>query len=485
MKKYLFMWGQKQSAMITQAMLSQLLTDIDSRGRQVASGIPEDLFFQSNGIFSHYMPGHAIKRMESNGKKMLETDFSNTIFRRIEKHIRAFINFSSKIRRSDFSRYDNGRLLKILEVYEDYLNKTFTFFEFSTPAGTTALVNKVGSILKSSIRGSRLRQQYFVWLCTPAEPDETMKERMDFIKLLDKKTVTSAELKKYALKYPALFFNTYNDRLVLSFLKTKFVQESKTDHRQAVLRMRNALVTAKTRHKLVYNQIKNQRLKYLAETIQKNALARYRLKHIWSGAEYMCLPLIQALHKRTQTTFNNFIETYTFTDLKNLLLNDKQLSKREIEQRKMAFAYYYHHGSLTFLSGKPALALKNRLVSKIQIQERIHGSMRGIPANHGLIKGRVRIVNVKDLRQFIKDRQNFRKGEILVTTMTSPIMVPIVEKAAGIITDEGGITSHAAVVAREFNIPCIVGTHGASSILKTGQMVELNADKGIVQLQKK
>ena len=66
--------------------------------------------------------------------------------------------------------------------------------------------------------------------------------------------------------------------------------------------------------------------------------------------------------------------------------------------------------------------------------------------------------------------------------MTSPIMVSLIEKAAGIITDEGGITSHAAVVSREFGIPCLVGTRRASKIIKTGDEIELDANTGCIKI---
>ena len=124
------------------------------------------------------------------------------------------------------------------------------------------------------------------------------------------------------------------------------------------------------------------------------------------------------------------------------------------------------------------------LFNQEQQIDKITSDIKGSIANKGVVRGLARVVNVKDLNQFIKDSKAFQRGEILVTTMTSPVMVPIIEKAAGIITDEGGITSHAAVVSREFKIPCIVGTHGASSIIKTGDMVKLDADQGVVKIVK-
>jgi len=66
--------------------------------------------------------------------------------------------------------------------------------------------------------------------------------------------------------------------------------------------------------------------------------------------------------------------------------------------------------------------------------------------------------------------------------MTSPDFMPVIKKCSAIVTNLGGITSHAAIISREFGIPCIVGTKNATEILNTGDMVEVDADKGIVRI---
>ena len=74
---------------------------------------------------------------------------------------------------------------------------------------------------------------------------------------------------------------------------------------------------------------------------------------------------------------------------------------------------------------------------------------------------------------------------MLVTTMTQLNMLVFAGKAGVIVTDEGGITSHAAIIARELNIPCIIGTKIATQVLKDGDLVEVDANKGTVKIIKK
>ena len=93
-------------------------------------------------------------------------------------------------------------------------------------------------------------------------------------------------------------------------------------------------------------------------------------------------------------------------------------------------------------------------------------------------QGKVRVI--KDASRI----GQFKKGEVLVTKMTDPDWVPIMKVASAIITDEGGITSHAAIVSRELGIPCIIGTKNATKVLNDGSLVEVRANHGIVKILK-
>ena len=75
-----------------------------------------------------------------------------------------------------------------------------------------------------------------------------------------------------------------------------------------------------------------------------------------------------------------------------------------------------------------------------------------------------------------------KSGDIIVTTMTTPDYLMAMKMAAAIVTEEGGLTSHAAIIARELGIPCIIGTKIATQVFKNGDMVEVDAEKGVVRI---
>jgi len=109
--------------------------------------------------------------------------------------------------------------------------------------------------------------------------------------------------------------------------------------------------------------------------------------------------------------------------------------------------------------------------------EEIVNEIKGMIGNKGKVIGKVRII--LDARGTdIK----INKNEILVTSMTRPEFLPLMQKAAAFITNEGGITSHAAIVAREMNKPAIIGTKIATQVLHDGDLVEVDADNGIVRV---
>jgi len=150
------------------------------------------------------------------------------------------------------------------------------------------------------------------------------------------------------------------------------------------------------------------------------------------------------------------------------------IRKDAVESRKDGFAIYLDRENriACISSAQIAAALESfrLLPQQVGISE-----IRGTTASKGKAIGTVAIV------RGIADLARVKVGDVLVAVTTHPDYTVAMRKASAIITDEGGITSHAAIVAREFSIPCIVGTHCATKLLKDGDKVEVDADAGIVR----
>jgi len=118
-------------------------------------------------------------------------------------------------------------------------------------------------------------------------------------------------------------------------------------------------------------------------------------------------------------------------------------------------------------------------VEEIQMPEEGIEEINGVCASNGKTRGRVKVILNPSL-----DYRKFNQGDILVASMTRPEYVYLMKKASAIITDEGGITSHASIISRELGIPCVIGTRIATKVLKDGMEVEVDANKGIVRIIK-
>lgn len=121
---------------------------------------------------------------------------------------------------------------------------------------------------------------------------------------------------------------------------------------------------------------------------------------------------------------------------------------------------------------RPITTMQGRL--KKGEEKEIQGKeiLKGLAASPGIASGAVKIVKT------LEDLQKIKKGDVLVTKMTNPDMVVTMQKSAAIITDEGGLTAHAAIVSREMGIACVVGTQKATDILKEGDIVTVDGFNG-------
>jgi phosphohistidine swiveling domain-containing protein len=140
----------------------------------------------------------------------------------------------------------------------------------------------------------------------------------------------------------------------------------------------------------------------------------------------------------------------------------------------------YEKGEVRFEYGVNVFEDAQRKIKSIYLKEENTSEIFGVCGSSGKVVGRVRIV------QFVEQQtKEFQDKEILVAGMTRPEYVPLMKKAVAIITDEGGITCHAAIISRELKIPCIIGTKIATQVLHDGDLVEVDADNGVVKIIKR
>lgn len=137
------------------------------------------------------------------------------------------------------------------------------------------------------------------------------------------------------------------------------------------------------------------------------------------------------------------------------------------------FEWAIENGKIYLVQTRPVTAFFEEMgvVPPTEVAEPI---LRGLPASPGIGFGPVKIVSNSSELDKVKN------GDILVTKMTNPDFVPAMKRAAGIVTNEGGLTSHASIVSRELGVPCVVGSMEATTKLKDGQVITIDGARGIV-----
>ena len=175
-------------------------------------------------------------------------------------------------------------------------------------------------------------------------------------------------------------------------------------------------------------------------------------------------------HKLGKSYNEKVLETIAFADIRTLIENPSSLGNYSTFGNTAHRIAYPYGGTVVVetLDQDDYLELKSLLSAEKEPDLPI----RGRSACQGIVEGYVKVVrNLGDLN-------DFKEGWILVAEKTQPSYVMVMKKARGIVTDIGGITSHAAIISREFNIPCIVATSNATKILKDGDFVKVDAFTG-------
>ena len=393
---------------------------------------------------------------------------SKKIFSEIKKESDLLLEISRKISLLEFSALTNRDLLKIFKEWLKQYGKTVSLI---------GAPGRLDEVLENDILNDlgnyniKNKGRIFRIISYSEKPSGIFQEKLDLIKLASK-TMEDKRIKKHTDKYSwinlsLLLGDLYTEKEVLRKIK-KLKQNKK---------IKNFNDVAKENEK-AFNQIKKQ-YKFKADLLKKIKILKYAVWFRTARLDWLnqscaiARPLLIEISKRINLSYEELI--YCFPEEIFKALNRGKIDKKDIQKRIKKYALYSLNGrNANLIIGSNVEQLRKLLSKTIDKQEKI----KGMIAYPGLVKGRVKI---------LKDRSEFyriKKGDILVTKLTTPDFVPVMEKSAAIITDLGGITSHAAIVSRELKIPCIVGTKIATKVLKDGDLVEVDAGKGIVKILK-
>jgi len=186
-------------------------------------------------------------------------------------------------------------------------------------------------------------------------------------------------------------------------------------------------------------------------------------------------PLFREIAKRFSLSLNQLYMVH-LGDLGEAV-RKKSFDSEKLNASFIYSAYIKESNGLKFYVGQRAHQKMKPIIACLPKIKRTY-TVTGECGYPGKVRGIIRLVPTS------KDMYKVKKGDILLSQATDPSFLPAMEKAAGFVTDLGGLTAHAAIVAREMKKPCVVGTKFATQVFKDGDLVEVDANKGVVTIIK-
>lgn len=224
--------------------------------------------------------------------------------------------------------------------------------------------------------------------------------------------------------------------------------------------MRDLHISGRTRHMIL--------------GLRRMAFLRTEDYVVMSESSYCLIPLYTEVARRIGLSYAE-LKHFLPEEILNLLRAGKRVPKKELQQRISLTCLFSVKGGNYLFTGEEARAVEKVVLTQLKERAKKGSVLQGTPIYHGVVRGKARVAHTP------VEASRIRKGEILVVASASAGFVPFLRKATGIIAEFGGLTSHPAIISRELRIPTIVGVRGATVVLKNGDRVEVDAEKGIVR----
>lgn len=261
-------------------------------------------------------------------------------------------------------------------------------------------------------------------------------------------------------------FDLFNDNLKKGEISRQ--KNSKIDHYRNI---------KKEKEKIIKEIALPSNLIYLFEVSSEFMFIKDYRKGIYQRSYVSVDKILKEISRRTKMSLKG-VKYLVFSEIKEVLKKKGDHYHGISQLREKKCCYTVINGVIKVSDGEDC---EKEIAKNIKKEKKTFSGVKeikGMTAYGGKVSGPVKIVLVE------KDVSKVKEGDILVSSSTNPDLIVAMKRAAAFVTDMGGIISHAAIVSRELKKPCIVGTKEGTHILKDGDIVEVDADNGIVKIIK-
>lgn len=342
--------------------------------------------------------------------------------------------------------------------------------------GRNHLSNKIRDELKSIIDDEKHFDDYWSILTLPTKMSLRQKKDYSLAQLASQVKIKSAEyitqrLKKLYQQYGWLDYLYQGSPASLKQFESE-LKAAKANNPN--LNLPQQLRVIKQKQEMLSCKLHlNQRARFLINLAQHVIWQKGYRKDVMYHGFYCYEPFLKELVRRKKIRDWKFLFFLFPWEVENFITKDSP-TFLELKKRKIFSCLIAKRNRTILKIGKKA----RTFVKGLQLREDYSNlkEVKGQCAYSGKTKGRVKIIHTPT------DMGKMKKGDIIVSQATSPDLIPAIKKAAAIVTNTGGLICHAAITARELKIPCVVGTKIATQVLKDGDLVEVDATKGVVRI---
>ena len=403
-------------------------------------------------------------------------------FLKIEKIVRKkkedALKFIGYLKNKNFSNLNFPEQMKIIEK----IKKLWISYDEASIQAWFIGGDKFAEMLFEDLN---ISEKDFGILTTPEEKTQASRFEYEFIKKLKLIKSKKVNIEKAAQllsdKYGWLPFvydgPTYWDK---EYFIKKLEKESKRDLKKIDKEVEEIELKDK-------NSSSGKRKLVDKYNLKKDQLERIRMINVmtnWTDdrkmldyqLNYYFRKILEAIGEKNNIPIGSLKALFT-EEIEKILNDPKKYLKESSRRIADDFLVEYKNGKHSIVSGEK----KKRILRSIRKIPKT-SKITGVVASKGprsIYTGTAKII------LSVGSKNEVEKGDFLVANMTTPNYIVQMRKAKGFITDEGGVTCHAAIVAREMNKPCIIGTKIATKVLKDGDLVEVDANKGVVKIIKK
>jgi phosphohistidine swiveling domain-containing protein len=425
---------------------------------------------------------HSLAELQYTTSKIIEASKSNPhISKEMMKDFlpwqEKFYTMCEEIRSTDLNKLSDIELLDrynaLGEIYTNKLNSSPLIDGFALSTDTT-IASKIKLFLEDKGLGDKFIE-YFAVLTAPTFLSFLQQEEIALLgvakKVLEDPTTEDSLLAKHQSDYFWIQNNYTKDNIIGIDTFSERLQKYKDIDINAKMKEIESFsidhIQAKT--KLIKEIELPQDIQTLLEiTDDFNAWQDERKKGTFWATHYFSL-FIEEIAQRTKYSLDQL--KYAFPPEMAEIL-EESIEPTELDKRISYCMILWTLDNYDVITDVPLIEKLDKIGTGES--ETVH-ELVGFTASRGNATGRVRIL------ESAEEIGKIEEGDVLIAVMTRPDYLPAMQKAAAFVTDEGGITCHAAIIAREMKKPCIIGTKIATKTFKDGDMVEVDADNGIVR----